>query len=84
MTLNKNISIVLVTYNSEKIIHSFLLQPQLKNNKNIFIVDNASKDRTIEAIKELHSHVNIIISKKILDSGQQSIWLSKVLSLNTR
>jgi N-acetylglucosaminyl-diphospho-decaprenol L-rhamnosyltransferase len=88
MTLNKNISIVLVTYNSEKIIHSFLLQPQLKNNKNIFIVDNASKDKTVEAIKELHSHVNIIISQKNIGFGSainlalQSVTTKYALVIN--
>ena len=53
----KDISIVLVTYNSEHIISSFLNQPQLKKNK-IYIVDNASSDKTTILIENNFKSVN--------------------------
>ena len=52
MLTNQDISIILVTYNSETIIKKFLLQNQLQDHKNIIIVDNASRDKTVSLIKK--------------------------------
>jgi N-acetylglucosaminyl-diphospho-decaprenol L-rhamnosyltransferase len=64
----KEISIVLVTYNSEHIISSFLNQPQLKKNK-IYIVDNASSDKTTILIENNFKSVNLIKLKKNIGFG---------------
>ncbi|NQW06944.1 MAG: glycosyltransferase [Candidatus Pelagibacter sp.] len=51
------------------IIHLFLSQPQLKNKKNIFVVDNSSADKTVSIIQNLHPNVHIIRSKKNIGFG---------------
>ena len=65
----KEISIVLVTYNSEAIIKNFLLQNQLQDHKNIIVVDNASRDETVSLIKKIRSDVLVIQSKQNIGFG---------------
>jgi len=65
----QEISIVLVTYNSETIIKNFLLQNQLKNHKNIIVVDNASRDETVSLIKKIRPDVLVIQSKQNIGFG---------------
>ena len=48
----QEISIVLVTYNSETIIKNFLLQNQLQDHKNIIIVDLITKRGLLIRIQE--------------------------------
>ncbi|MDG2252884.1 MAG: glycosyltransferase family 2 protein [Methylophilaceae bacterium] len=69
MFTKQNISIVLVTYNSEAIIRDFLLQAQLREKKNIIVVDNASKDKTVSLIKKIRPDIHIIQSKKNIGFG---------------
>ena len=65
----QEISIVLVTYNSEAIIKNFLLQNQLQDHKNIIVVDNASRDETVSLIKKIRSDVLVIQSKQNIGFG---------------
>jgi GT2 family glycosyltransferase len=65
----QEISIVLVTYNSETIIKNFLLQNQLQDHKNIIVVDNASRDETVSLIKKIRSDVLVIQSKQNIGFG---------------
>lgn len=57
-----DISIITVTYNSEKIIKKFLLQTELDsfNEKKIIIVDNDSDDKTINTINNIGKKYTII------------------------
>ena len=57
-----DISIITVTFNSEKIIKKFLLQSELENfnQKKIIIVDNNSNDKTINTIKNIGKKYKII------------------------
>jgi N-acetylglucosaminyl-diphospho-decaprenol L-rhamnosyltransferase len=67
--MNSNISIVVVTYNSAKIIKSFLSQPTLRKESDIIIVDNASSDKTIEIIKKIMPSVSLLSLKKNIGYG---------------
>ena len=68
MHTHQDISIVLVTYNSETIIKNFLLQSQLQDHKNIITVDNANRDKTVSLIKKI-SYIHILQSNQYqLDS----------------
>ena len=69
MLTHQDISIVLVTYNSENIIKNFLLQSQLQDHKNIIIVDNASRDKTVSIIKKLRPDVHVIKLKENIGFG---------------
>jgi|TARA_B110000971_G_scaffold152199_1_gene155427 N-acetylglucosaminyl-diphospho-decaprenol L-rhamnosyltransferase len=69
MLTNQDISIILVTYNSETIIKKFLLQNQLQDHKNIIIVDNASRDKTVSLIKKIRPDVHVIQSKENIGFG---------------
>ena len=69
MLKEQDISIVLVTYNSETIIKDFLLQNQLQNHKNIIVVDNASRDKTVSLIKRIRPDVHVIQSKENIGFG---------------
>ena len=69
MSTQQAISIILVTYNSENIIKKFLLQSQLRDQKNITIVDNASQDETVSIIKKVRPDVKIIESNKNIGFG---------------
>ena len=57
-----DISIITVTFNSEKIIKKFLLQPELENfnDRKIIIVDNNSEDKTIKTINNIGKKYKII------------------------
>ena len=65
MILISEISIVTVTFDSEEIINNFLLQDEIRafDSKKIFIVDNASKDQTLDHIIKVNNKVNIIKNK---------------------
>lgn len=67
--MSTNISIVIVTYNSEKIIKSFLTQPTLSKESDIIIVDNASSDKTKNIIKKIMPSVTLIALKKNIGYG---------------
>jgi GT2 family glycosyltransferase len=71
-----NLTIIIVTYNSSKIIEECL---NSFNNKlyNVFIVDNNSSDETIEVIKNKFPHINIIANSKNLGFGRAN---NKVLN----
>ena len=58
----KDISIITVTFNSEKIIKKFLLQSELKkfNDKKIIIVDNNSEDKTVSIINNIRKKYKLI------------------------
>ena len=59
--MSLNISIIVVTYNSENIIKSFLTQPILRKEPDIVIVDNASSDKTKTIIKKIIRLLNLIV-----------------------
>ena len=67
-----DISIITVTFNSEKIIKKFLLQSELENfnQKKIIIVDNNSDDKTISTINNIDKKYNIIQNKQNFGYGK--------------
>jgi len=67
--MSLNISIIVVTYNSENIIKSFLTQPILRKEPDIVIVDNASSDKTKTIIKKIMPSVTLISLKKNVGYG---------------
>jgi N-acetylglucosaminyl-diphospho-decaprenol L-rhamnosyltransferase len=69
LTLKHNISLVLVTFNSEDIIKNFLLQAPLRYYKNITIVDNASSDATVSIIQKNRGDVQLIKLKQNIGFG---------------
>ena len=69
MTLKHNISLVVVTFNSEDIIKNFLLQAPLRYYKNITIVDNASTDATVSIIQKNRGDVQLIKLKQNIGFG---------------
>lgn len=60
------VSVILVSYNSEKDIKECLnsLKEQSYKNFNIFLVDNNSSDNTINIVKQNYPEVGIIENKK--------------------
>ena len=67
-----DISIITVTFNSQKIIKKFLLQSELDNfnEKKIIIVDNNSDDKTINSINNLGKKYKIIQNIKNFGYGK--------------
>ena len=78
-----DISIVTVTYNSEKIIRNFLVQSELEkfNDKKIIIVDNSSDDKTINVINDIGKKYKIIHNMQNFGYGKGvNIGMSAVKS----
>jgi len=67
-----DISIITVTFNSEKIIRNFLLQSELEkfNDQKIIIVDNRSDDKTINVINNIGKKYKIIHNMQNLGYGK--------------
>jgi len=59
LTKNNNLTIIIVTYNSEAIINNCLTNISLEKNE-IFIVDNNSSDKTLEIVTNKFPSVKII------------------------
>lgn len=57
-----NISVVIPVYNEERVIGGCLeaLMPQLQDGDEVIVVDNNSKDRTVEIIKKHYPQVKIV------------------------
>ena len=90
MSIGKKISLVTVTYNSEKTIFKLLdsLEPINKDLKEIILVDNNSKKFNENKIKSISKKIKIITNKKNLGFAKainQGIKISKsdiILLLN--
>ena len=64
-----NISVCLATYNGEKYIETQInsILPQLSGNDELIIIDDGSKDKTVDIIKSLNSrYIKIFINEKNL------------------
>lgn len=64
-----NISVCLATYNGEKYIETQInsILPQLSGNDELIIIDDCSKDKTVDIIKSLNSkYIKIFINEKNL------------------
>lgn len=61
----QNTTLITATYNSEKVIKNFLSQKILSKFKKILIIDNASRDKTIQLIENLNLNNVYIIKNKI-------------------
>ena len=62
-----NVSIVIVTYNSELYIEeciNSIIEKTSKVSYEIIVIDNASKDRTVSIIKEKFPNIKLIINEK--------------------
>lgn len=69
MQLNKSISIIILTYNSEKFIQNCInsiYQSHADFLYEIIIVDNNSQDNTVNIIKEKYSQANLIENRNNL------------------
>lgn len=66
---NKELSIIIVTFNSSSVIFD-CLKSFNSNNYNIFVVDNASDDNTLEIVKNNFPTVKIIANSKNLGFGR--------------
>jgi len=67
--MTSNISIIVITYNSEEIIKRFLTQPILKKVNDIIIVDNASSDNTKKIVTKNMPSAKLISLKKNIGYG---------------
>ena len=69
--MNYSIDIIIVTYNSSKVIFNCI--NSIKNNLNflpsIFVIDNLSTDKTVKIIKSNFSFVNLIINESNIGFG---------------
>ena len=66
---NTNLTIIIVTYNSEAIIHNCLSNISPENNE-VFVVDNNSSDTTVKIIAENFKTVKIIKNPNNLGFGR--------------
>lgn len=90
MSTTKQISLVTVTYNSEKTIYKLLLSIKTINYliKEIIVIDNNSRFFEIQKIKKISSKIKIIINKENVGYAKavnQGIRISKskyILLLN--
>lgn len=90
MSISKKVSLVIVTYNSEKTIYKLLTSLKLIHNhlKEIIIIDNNSKKFNSKKIKKISKKIHIIQNDKNLGFAKavnQGIKISKsnfVLLLN--
>jgi N-acetylglucosaminyl-diphospho-decaprenol L-rhamnosyltransferase len=67
--MTSNISIIVITYNSEEIIKRFLTQPILKKINDIIVIDNASSDNTKKIVKLNMPSAKLISLKKNIGYG---------------
>lgn len=76
----KSISIVILTYNAEetiaKCVDSVLMQ-DYKGNKEIIIVDNNSKDRTLDILKNYGSRIKLFNNKMMGISRATNLGIKK-------
>ena len=66
---NTNLTIIIVTYNSEAIIHNCLSNISPENNE-VFVVDNNSSDTTVKIIADNFKTVKIIKNPTNLGFGR--------------
>ena len=66
---NNNLTIIIVTYNSEAIINNCLTNISLEKNE-IFIVDNNSSDKTLEIVANNFPSVKIIKNNNNIGFGR--------------
>ena len=67
-----DVSIILVSYNTKDLTLNCIKSILSKTNNlsyEIFVVDNNSQDKTIEAIKDEYSNIKIIQNQKNLGFG---------------
>ncbi len=73
----QDVSAVIVTYNSEKVIENCL--KKMNYLKNIYVVDNASKDKTTELIENKFPQVTLIKLEKNIGFGPgNNVALKKI------
>ena len=66
----KNVSIIIVTYNAEKYIYNCISSINESNiNVHVIVIDNGSKDKTLEIITGNFKNVEIVDAKKNLGFG---------------
>lgn len=65
MMAAKDLSIIIVTYNSAEVIPHCLKSVLTPDNlsKEIFVIDNASKDQTVTVIRKGFPSVNLTVNK---------------------
>ncbi len=70
---NTNLSVIILSYNTKDITHRCLLkleeakkycEKRLGNNVEIIVLDNASKDGSLEMLRNDHPNINLIPSKE--------------------
>ena len=78
--LDKTLSIIIVTYNSSKVILKALEKINFQKYE-VIVVDNASQDNTVELVKKNFSSVKIIQNNKNLGYGRaNNVALSQINS----
>jgi len=72
--MNKLISIIIATYNAEKVLQRCLqsIITQKKTDYELIIIDGGSKDKTLDIIKKNESHISSWISEP--DNGIYDAW----------
>jgi len=86
--LKQDISLITVTYNSEKIIADFLNQKEINLFKEVIVIDNNSNDDTSKIIKEkfpdikLHVNIENIGFGSAMNFGAKIAKNKKVLLIN--
>jgi N-acetylglucosaminyl-diphospho-decaprenol L-rhamnosyltransferase len=86
--LKPTITLITVTFNSEKIIRDFLSQNEILNFDEIIVVDNCSTDNTIKIISNEFKDIKIIKNKRnigygsALNKGVTASKNEKVLLIN--
>ena len=71
--MNNKLVIIILTYNSEKIINETVSAAK-KISKNIIIVDSYSKDKTIQIVKKLKCQ---IIKRRFVNYSEQRNFIIK-------
>lgn len=85
MDLKSTVSVVIVTWNSEKDILSCLksIKDQDYPNIKIILVDNASKDKTVTLVKQNYPEVDILSqSENLFLTGANNIGIEHAISKN--
>lgn len=80
--ISKKISIIIATYNAEKVLQRCLESIRLQKEKEIelIIIDGKSTDKTLDIIKKYSSIIDILVSESdqgIYDAWNKAINLSK-------
>ena len=87
MKNNSSVNIIVLNWNGEKVIIDCLksLNETFYKNKEIFVIDNASKDTSVELIKNNFPNVKIVSLIKIINTQKVIILVfKKSKMLNTQ